>query len=77
MDIRCRVALHSHNVKASHTQQTARCSLLRMSPYRVVKDQTYNSASGRHHNAVQIQPRNTDVAKKMEDPSAYDCAYHA
>ena len=51
--------------------------LLSVTPYGVVKDQKYHSAHCCHHNAIQIQPRDTDVAEHMEDPSAYDGAHHA
>jgi hypothetical protein len=43
----------------------------------VVKDQKYDRANCRHEYAVQIQSRHTDVAEKMEDPSADDRAYYA
>jgi len=44
--------------------------------YGVIKDQKHDRACCRHYNAVKIEPRHTDVAENMKDPSSDDRAYH-
>jgi len=49
--------------------------VLSVTSYGVVKDQKHDRAGSRYYYAVQIESRHSDVAEKMEDPSAYDRAH--
>jgi hypothetical protein len=61
------------------TLGTTNCSVsvLSVTADSVVNDQKHDGAHSCHYNAVQIQPRHTDVVEQMEDPTADVRAYHA